>query len=1111
MSDETKVPSIPAVSPTNLKEVVGAVKMILDTREGKIGDPLDANMTFRDLVKAGVVVSTPNVPRSSPPVLPVWVDPDGYDPTTDLTPPPRPEGFTATGAFATVILQWTRPAIRNLAYTEIWRSDTNVLGNAIRVATSDTEFYVDNLGTSATRFYWIRFVTKANVIGPYNATNGTQATTATDPGLVLDSLTGQITESELYGDLSDRIDLIDAPASTVGSVAYRLAQEATFRQLSINSAISLEAANRSTAIANEANARIAAITAEAITRYDQVSVLQTQIDTLVAASSGDFQDFIAVINAEQTARIESDTAITESVYALISKAGENTSSILVEQSTRASADATQATQLTSLIAGFGSNQAALVNEQTVRATSDSSTASQLLGLTSSLGSSNSALSVEQTTRATADGALTNQVTSLAAQAGSSSSALQVEQATRSSQDTALSSQVTSLVSVLGSNGAALTVEQTARATQDSALSSQITSLTASTAGNAAALSAEQLARTSDTQSLAAQNTSLSALFGVNNAGIIAEQSARASQDQAITTVVTGLSSSVGVANAAISQELTTRTTSDLALSSQLTNLGASFGNNAAAILAETNARAAADSVNASAISTVQSRLDTGDFASVKTQASTSASAVSGLQAKYTVTTDVAGHVSGYGLASSANNGTAISRFGVRASEFFVAPPAVSSATAPTSGLYKGYVWFDTTAQVTKYYNPDLPGWTTTPFSLPFVVKTSAETVNGVTAPAGVYIDAAYIRNGTITNAMIGTAAIDNAKIASLDAEKITTGTIDAARIDADEVAARIANIDAAIITSGTISSARIGDATITSAKIADTIRSTGFAGNKYGDFPTWQAEDSGLVSAVNGQLISGANGAPAGFQSIYYTLTGTAVNSGSYASVVAFPHASVTPGRRYEISCRIQYLNARVKLYIYWAYVNPANNVIEAISPELVTENYSTGGGGLGGLPVSYPISTSINQNINDFIKLGGFKTAPTSITNVSNGAVRACNAVLIYLSFTTHPSSSLFGPFPPTSTPGVSLYASQPYIAEVAATQTELNASYSYGSVGWEIKKDGSIVANSITARGDIQATSLSINSGVTSGARTTMTNEVIKVYDASGTLRVKIGNLNA
>ena len=56
--------------------------------------------------------------------------------------------------------------------------------------------------------------------------------------------------------------------------------------------------------------------------------------------------------------------------------------------------------------------------------------------------------------------------------------------------------------------------------------------------------------------------------------------------------------------------------------------------------------------------------------------------------------------------------------------------------------------------------------------IPFSVNTSAQTINGVSVPAGVYIDTAYIKNGTITNTKIADAAIDNAKIASLSADKI---------------------------------------------------------------------------------------------------------------------------------------------------------------------------------------------------------------------------------------------------------------------------------------------------------------------------------------------------
>jgi hypothetical protein len=151
----------------------------------------------------------------------------------------------------------------------------------------------------------------------------------------------------------------------------------------------------------------------------------------------------------------------------------------------------------------------------------------------------------------------------------------------------------------------------------------------------------------------------------------------------------------------------------------------------------------------------------------------------GLLSKYTVKVDLAGHVAGYGIAATANNGTPTSSFGVRADQFWIAPPSTVSATAPTTNLYVGYVWIDSsvTPNITKYYNGT--GWQTTQVkgAIPFVVQTSPTTVNGVAVPAGVYIDAAYIKNGTITTAKIGNAQIDDAKIASLSAGKITAGSI----------------------------------------------------------------------------------------------------------------------------------------------------------------------------------------------------------------------------------------------------------------------------------------------------------------------------------------------
>lgn len=194
----TKVPAIPAPTPGNLLQVGIAVKGILDVREGLLGDPLDSNVTFRDLVDSGIAVTKPGITdqKSYIPVVPAWSQPDGYDGTTDMTTPDKPDGVVATGGFAMVQLQWNAPAYRNHSYAEIWRSTTNVIGNAILLGTSDTRFYTDSLGTGSTAYYWVRFVSQANVKGPFHAVSGLAGSTSTDPTYVMDVL------SDAYGSAS---------------------------------------------------------------------------------------------------------------------------------------------------------------------------------------------------------------------------------------------------------------------------------------------------------------------------------------------------------------------------------------------------------------------------------------------------------------------------------------------------------------------------------------------------------------------------------------------------------------------------------------------------------------------------------------------------------------------------------------------------------------------------------------------------------------------------------------------------------------------------------------------------------------------------------------------
>jgi hypothetical protein len=148
-------------------------------------------------------------------------------------------------------------------------------------------------------------------------------------------------------------------------------------------------------------------------------------------------------------------------------------------------------------------------------------------------------------------------------------------------------------------------------------------------------------------------------------------------------------------------------------------------------------------------------------------------------------------VSGFGLASTAINGTPVSDFIVRADRFAISSPSGPSIAPKT----------------------------------PFIVTTTASVINGVNVPAGVYIDTATIQNGSIANAKIGNLAVDNAKIANgaISSAKIGDAEIGSAKIqDGAIVNAKIgfAAVGSANILDASIVSAKIGTAAVNTLKIA---------------------------------------------------------------------------------------------------------------------------------------------------------------------------------------------------------------------------------------------------------------------------------------------------
>lgn len=137
--------------------------------------------------------------------------------------PPAPTNVEAAAAVRNIIVTWTAPAYPGHAYAEVWGASTNLLASAVLLGMTPGGIYVDETGPSTTRYYWVRFVNIGDVKGPYNATNGISATTGPEVDYLLEQLAGVVSTTQLSSSLNTRINLIDGPATTIGTIPNQLA------------------------------------------------------------------------------------------------------------------------------------------------------------------------------------------------------------------------------------------------------------------------------------------------------------------------------------------------------------------------------------------------------------------------------------------------------------------------------------------------------------------------------------------------------------------------------------------------------------------------------------------------------------------------------------------------------------------------------------------------------------------------------------------------------------------------------------------------------------------------------------------------------------------------
>jgi len=166
------LPRVSSTIPNDLRNFLDKVREYITN-----GDE-DRFVTVKELRAGGVIGTTPSGSLILPTVYSV------EDPTV-------PTGLAATGALDNIIVTWNTPNYNGHAYTEVWAAATNDFSAKALVGMSGGVTFTHAIGSSATRYYWIRFVNTENLAGPYNSTAGVVGQTGTDPEYYINALSNE--------------------------------------------------------------------------------------------------------------------------------------------------------------------------------------------------------------------------------------------------------------------------------------------------------------------------------------------------------------------------------------------------------------------------------------------------------------------------------------------------------------------------------------------------------------------------------------------------------------------------------------------------------------------------------------------------------------------------------------------------------------------------------------------------------------------------------------------------------------------------------------------------------------------------------------------------------
>lgn len=406
------LPSMPDTSPA-LQATLRQVLERLAVLDGQRGDDLDAAVTRRELVDAGIA----GIGRRSSGdngLVPVF-DSNEWTNIPYLTAMPTPKAPEVRTMLGANYLMWELPNARGVGSTEIFRT---VDGVGTTVGTVVGSQFVDWVQPDVTYVYKIRFIGETGGAGDWSAE--VVVNSAVDPSHILSVLNDTINESALVQELRERI--------TTGG--------------SIDQSIAAETLARTQAITAEAQARGTAITSEATLRIEGDSQLAQNIDTLTAVVDGN----IAAIQTEQTARADADSALSTRIDTLTTTVDGNTAAIVSEATTRAAEDVALSEVLDSLTAKMDDTYALMAEQIRVNATGDAATVNDLSLALARIAASESAITSEQNIRTTADNALGERIETLTSTVSGNQASLVQNYYTKTAADSAITEATTTALS-----------------------------------------------------------------------------------------------------------------------------------------------------------------------------------------------------------------------------------------------------------------------------------------------------------------------------------------------------------------------------------------------------------------------------------------------------------------------------------------------------------------------------------------------------------------------------------------------------------------------------------------------------------------------------------------